>query len=156
MTPLARQLSRLQPNVISDQINKTAHHMYALFPKSNALSPSRLDDNSRSTVKDRYGDQFAKPSLPFSPPLGLISHSGPQCVEELLLTRVRGPSPPTRGHARTRDKCDICGRSTAGAQAAPPRILPSERACRRGRADGAQFPNAAPLSRVAKRRWSRS
>lgn len=54
------QLSGLQLNIISDQINKTADRMYALFAICNALSPSRLDDNILNIVKDRYGDQFAK------------------------------------------------------------------------------------------------
>ncbi|KAF7792787.1 hypothetical protein EIP86_003886 [Pleurotus ostreatoroseus] len=45
-----------------DQINKTADRMYALFAICNALSPSRVDDNISSTVKERYGEQFAKMS----------------------------------------------------------------------------------------------
>ena len=60
VTLLTRQVSRLQLNVLSDQINKTADRMYALFAICNALSPSRLDDNILNIVKDRYGDQFAK------------------------------------------------------------------------------------------------
>ena len=44
------------------QINKTADRMYALFAICSALSPSRVDDNISATVKERYGDQFAKMS----------------------------------------------------------------------------------------------
>ncbi len=44
------------------QINKTADRMYALFAICNALAPSRADDNISSTVKERYGEQFAKMS----------------------------------------------------------------------------------------------
>src|SRR5260221_10319194 len=60
VTLLTRKVSSLQQNVSSDQINKTADRMYALFAICNALSPSRLDDNILNIVKDRYGDQFAK------------------------------------------------------------------------------------------------
>ena len=34
--------------------------MYALFAICNALSPTRVDDNISSMVKERYGDQIAK------------------------------------------------------------------------------------------------
>jgi translation initiation factor 3 subunit L len=43
-----------------DQISKTADRMYALFAVSNALSPSRLDDNIANIAKERYGEQIAK------------------------------------------------------------------------------------------------
>ena len=40
--------------------------MYALFAICNTLSPSRLDDQILSNTKERYADQIAKMSLPFT------------------------------------------------------------------------------------------
>ena len=40
--------------------------MYALFAICNTLSPSRLDDQILSNAKERYADQIAKMSLPFT------------------------------------------------------------------------------------------
>ena len=40
--------------------------MYALFSICNTLSPSRLDDQILSNAKERYADQIAKMSLPFT------------------------------------------------------------------------------------------
>ncbi|KIM22893.1 hypothetical protein M408DRAFT_332664 [Serendipita vermifera MAFF 305830] len=49
-----------------DQIHKTAERMYALFAICNCLSPSKLDEQILSNAKERYADQIAKMSLPFT------------------------------------------------------------------------------------------
>ncbi|PWN22081.1 hypothetical protein BCV69DRAFT_256683 [Microstroma glucosiphilum] len=45
-----------------DQINKTADRMYALLAICCALCPTRLDENIQNTMRDKYGEQFAKMS----------------------------------------------------------------------------------------------
>lgn len=45
-----------------DQINKTVDRMYALLAISCALCPTRLDENIQNTMRDKYGEQFAKMS----------------------------------------------------------------------------------------------
>lgn len=49
------------------QINRTAERMYALFAICNCLSPSKLDEQILTNAKERYADQMAKMSLPFTP-----------------------------------------------------------------------------------------
>ncbi|KAG8896409.1 hypothetical protein FRC01_011835, partial [Tulasnella sp. 417] len=41
-----------------DQINKMGDRMYALLAMCHALSPSRLDDNIMSVIRERFGDQY--------------------------------------------------------------------------------------------------
>ncbi|KAG9023596.1 hypothetical protein FS837_005699, partial [Tulasnella sp. UAMH 9824] len=43
-----------------DQINKMGDRMYALLAMCHALSPSRLDDNIMSVIRERFGDQYNK------------------------------------------------------------------------------------------------
>ncbi|KAI3484174.1 hypothetical protein L1887_52880 [Cichorium endivia] len=43
-----------------DQINKTADRMYALLTMACALSPTRLDENIQTQMREKYGDQFNK------------------------------------------------------------------------------------------------
>jgi translation initiation factor 3 subunit L len=45
-----------------DQINKTADRMYALLAICCALSPTRLDENIQTTMREKYGEQFNKMS----------------------------------------------------------------------------------------------
>lgn len=42
--------------------------MYALFAICNSLSPSKLDEQILTNAKERYADQIAKMSLPFTAP----------------------------------------------------------------------------------------
>ncbi|KAG8899469.1 hypothetical protein FRB99_006696 [Tulasnella sp. 403] len=48
--------------LIDVQINKTGDRMYALLAMCHTLSPSRLDDNILSVIKERFGEQFSKMS----------------------------------------------------------------------------------------------
>ncbi|KAG8927777.1 hypothetical protein FRC03_011644 [Tulasnella sp. 419] len=41
-----------------DQINKTGDRMYALLAMCHSLSPSRLDENIMSVIKEKFNDQF--------------------------------------------------------------------------------------------------
>jgi translation initiation factor 3 subunit L len=64
------QVSAFPPPLISkpdkSQINKTSERMYALFAICNCLSPSKLDEQILSNAKERYADQIAKMSSPFT------------------------------------------------------------------------------------------
>jgi translation initiation factor 3 subunit L len=61
--------------------------MYALFAICNTLSPSRLDDQILSNAKERYADQIAKMSLPFT--------TGPSAVAAEPTTPATATAPTT-------------------------------------------------------------
>ncbi|PWN28680.1 hypothetical protein BDZ90DRAFT_279021 [Jaminaea rosea] len=56
-----------------DQINKTVDRMYALLAIACALCPTRLDENIQNTMRDKYGEQYARMSRGAG---GAISGSG--------------------------------------------------------------------------------
>ncbi|PWN48427.1 hypothetical protein IE53DRAFT_389382 [Violaceomyces palustris] len=73
-----------------DQINKTADRMYALLAMCCALSPTRLDENIQTAMREKYGDQFTK--------MTKGNDEGLAAFEELFLFAcpkfITGNSPP--------------------------------------------------------------
>ncbi len=68
--------------------------MYALFAICNTLSPSRLDDQILSNAKERYADQIAKMSLPFTATSSVAS-AEPTTPATATIPPAPAPAPAT-------------------------------------------------------------